>query len=84
MGARFWVVAYTRPHGVYSPQTRSYFTLGLGLLIHEDIENLGLSPPFGSGLGLWTSSANSASTHGGGECVDTSLTIHPIMSTPRC
>lgn len=33
--------ALPRPQRVYSPQTRSYFTLGLGLLTHEDIENLG-------------------------------------------
>ena len=82
MGAGFWVVVSTRPQWTYSPQTRSYFILGLGLLTHEDIENLGLSPAFGIGLGLWTSSANSASTHGWGECVDTSLSLHPIISTP--
>ena len=44
MGAGFWVVVSTRPQWVYIPQTRSYFILGLGLLTHEDIENLGLSP----------------------------------------
>ena len=82
-GAGLWVVACTGPYGVHSPQTRSYFALGLWLLTREDIENLGLSPDFGTGLGLWTSPANCASTHGWGECMATSLTIHPIISTPR-
>lgn len=77
MGAGFWVVASTRPQGVYSPQTRSYFTLGLGLLTHEDIENLGLSLAFGTGLGLWTCSANSVLP-----TVGVNVWIHHLLYTP--
>lgn len=49
VGAGFWVVALPEPQRVYSPQTRSYFTLGLGLLTHEDIENLRTLSGFGTG-----------------------------------
>ena len=50
-GLLYGVVASTGPYRVHRPQTRSYFTVDLGLLNHEDTQNLGLSLAFGIAWG---------------------------------